>query len=237
MNEDVKNMVNRLAMHPVAAMRNGAKFYHRAQMGEEIFYRQEYLWLARQLRPGTVVLDIGANIGDTTVYFAQFNEVKRVVAYEPVPYLYGMLTEVVGRSGLGGKITTRNLAISDARGYLSVPDRTAGTGFSIRGNAAGAGKRVRKITLADALKGLRNVAIKCDCEGEEQYLFGNADLRNVYAVMLEWHGAEAREAAAKALRMHGFDVRVENKWQGGAGSQSGYMHAAKAGRRPGKRTM
>lgn len=224
-NDDVKNMINRLALHPLAAIKNGAKFYHRAQMGEEIFYRQEYHWLASALRPGSVVIDIGANIGDTTIYFAQFNEARKVIAYEPVPYLYKMLLEVAERSGLRGKIKPCNIAISDKRGHMNISDSAAGTGFNIRKDAASAGRRVRKITLSDALRNLRNVAIKCDCEGEEQYIFSGANLKNVYAIMLEWHGAEARDSVASALKGKGFDVKIQGKQSGGG--QSGYIHATK----------
>ena len=49
----------------------------------EIFRDQVYIWLYDRIRGNSLVLDIGANMGDTAIYFAMHPNTKRVWSYEP----------------------------------------------------------------------------------------------------------------------------------------------------------
>src|SRR5271157_4477588 len=101
-------------LHPNQAIDRYKLLLKRSANASEIFYRQPYHWLAEQLKPGTTVIDIGANIGDTAIYFAQFNEVRKVIAYEPLPYLYGLMLENLRCCQIGKKVVPKNEAVSDA---------------------------------------------------------------------------------------------------------------------------
>jgi hypothetical protein len=69
------------------------------------------------------------------------------------------------------------------------------------------GREVEAITLYDALRGLRNVAIKSDCEGAEEFFFDDADLSHVYAIQLEYHngcGKKVKDTLeGKGFKVHG----------------------------------
>lgn len=189
----------------------------RAQKGsrsDEIFWQQEYAWLASRLKPDTIILDLGACIGDTPIYFAQFREVKKVIAIEPAIQSYKKMLEYLKACPLKGKINPLNAAVGSKEGTIflneSIPDST---GSSIKSMLKADGKPVKVMTLNSLLEGLRNVAIKCDIEGEEETLFDNANLSNVYALMVEWHNPQARDAVVKRLTDLGFmtETIMENE--------------------------
>lgn len=173
----------------------------------EIFVEQPYHWLAMKLKPDTVLFDFGANIGGSSIYFAQFREVRKVMAYEPFPYTYAQMLGYLKRCPLSERIESHNEAIdSERHSFRASISEIPSNATPIEGMRARDGKRVQAITLNDAIGRYRNVAIKCDIEGGEGRIFANADLSEVYAIMLEWHGKGAQEGATKALSASGFKM-------------------------------
>ena len=53
----------------------------------ENFIENQYDWLDPKDKK---VVDIGANIGDTAVYFSKVKKAKKVMAFEPYPYSYNL---------------------------------------------------------------------------------------------------------------------------------------------------
>lgn len=216
--------------HPRAALLRYKLLLQQIDRDNEVFYRQEYHWLAQRLRKGTTVLDIGANIGNTAIYFAQFNEVRRVVAYEPAPYTYRLMLSKLSGCAVAGKIETRMEGIAGREGSMRIPDSYMDTrDCGLEDLQAEQGKAVRVVTLGQALKGLRNVAIKCDAEGAEETLFDGADLSEVYVVIVEWHGTKAKSGAAAALAKAGFRTRVQWMCDGPKEGGTGFLYAEKRG--------
>ena len=58
-------------------MRQKVKLYGHL---DEVFMKQAYKWLYDRIVKDTVLIDIGAMIGDTSVYFAMNPNVKKVIA-------------------------------------------------------------------------------------------------------------------------------------------------------------
>lgn len=228
--KEVKNSLVFAIAHPKQALQEALKLVNLGAVADETFFRQTYRWLVDQLRPGTTLIDIGANVGDTAIYFAQFREVNRVIAYEPAPRSYRLMRENVRRSGLAGKITLRNAAMSGSNGHVRIADNTDSLYFNIDRHTAGKGRNVKVVTLGNAVEGLKNVAVKCDCEGGEARIF-DTDLVDVYAIMVEWHGPEARGSVFKALDGRGFRVSSEttNRRDRVYGSV-GYIRARRGGK-------
>ena len=73
--------------------------------------KPEYHWLYDRIRPGTTLLDIGAYIGDTALYFANNSNVKRILSYEPIPAFYNEARKSIAQNPYRGKITISNLAV------------------------------------------------------------------------------------------------------------------------------
>ncbi len=56
----------------------------------ENFIENQYEWLDAKNK---VVVDIGANIGDTAIYFSKIKKARKVIAFEPYPYSYKLAEE------------------------------------------------------------------------------------------------------------------------------------------------
>ncbi|NKB78737.1 FkbM family methyltransferase [Ochrobactrum daejeonense] len=65
---------------------------------------------------GDVVLDIGANVGNHTLYLAGIGG-ARVMAYEPNPHLADAIRRSVQLSGLGNAVTVRNIGLGKVAGH------------------------------------------------------------------------------------------------------------------------
>jgi FkbM family methyltransferase len=123
--------------------------------------------VAPQLVPGGVCLDVGANIGNHAVFFA--DHFSEVLAFEPNPRTFALLQF---NAGLRGNIRCFNLGLSDAdaRARLSVP--TENVGMATLHAAAGLGGaqvdcELRRLDGLDVLAQRRVAMVKIDVEGHE----------------------------------------------------------------------
>ncbi len=195
-------------------------FYGRLYgMMNEIFFEQPYRWLYENIKPDTIVIDIGSYIGDTPTYFALHPNTKKVLAYEPNPGAFKLLKK---NTKPNHKIEGANVGVS---GISAQPhSKITTTKFNgIAGKQADQNwaEAVPVIAINEILKGKNKVVIKCDCEGEEYKIFNtNTNLSNVYAIMIEYHRG-LKEIPA-ILKAKGF--RVEHQMYKGS-SYQGYIMA------------
>jgi len=223
---DLRNIMAdpKVAIAMVLNMRIRAQKY---TLLHEIFIHQPYHWLASRLKPNTTLIDIGANIGDTAIFFSMFPTAKRVIAYEPIPRVYAEAKENIRLSPYKSKIELKNLALSDTKkkipvgsGYLGTPQTNID---EIKPRKAG--QSISCITLNEALKGLSRIAIKCDCESSEHRIFtSKADLSDVYAIQIEYHFGFQEIPAV--LQSKGFKVKIKRQQDKQMGS-IGYIYAWK----------
>ncbi len=68
---------------------------------------------------GTTLLEIGANIGTHTVYFALTGTFGRIIAVEPDPRNFELLEENVRQNGLSDVVTRMACAVSDVAGDIA----------------------------------------------------------------------------------------------------------------------
>lgn len=68
---------------------------------------------------GTVLLEIGANIGTHTVYFGLTGAFSRLVAVEPDPRNFELLEKNVMQNGFGDRVSRQACAASDAKGTIA----------------------------------------------------------------------------------------------------------------------
>lgn len=73
----------------------------------ETFYEKDILdeWFLPHRKEMRVVYDIGANIGNHTVYFAHHASAARIFSFEPVPANYRMLVKNIENNRLDGQVT------------------------------------------------------------------------------------------------------------------------------------
>ena len=194
--EDIKLLIKnpKIGLNTIANARQKVKFYNHLS---EIMFNQPYYWLYSQAKPHTILIDIGAFIGDTTVYFAMNPNIDKVIAYEPHPDTFRILSENVKSmpEPVSSKIILKNVAITDKEGHVTNNMKEiTGTNKTVKSKNG-----IRSKILKKELQGFNNIIIKSDCEGGEYQIFKNIeDLKNVYAIQMEYHkGYSALEEVLK----------------------------------------
>lgn len=163
--------------HVTFVEREGRKFYflfgsaddHLCKVIEETgnFYEHPMLdALARLLRKGDTVLDVGANVGTHTVYFAGLLGC-RVVAFEPVAGSVELLRENVRLNGLESQVQVETVALGERAGHAEVAVENESNSGATRLRTADEGA-LEVQALDDRLDALAPVRVmKIDVEGME----------------------------------------------------------------------
>lgn len=175
----------------------------------EVFINDDYRF---QTNNKAVVIDVGANIGITSMYFSKCNYVDRIYAFEPVENTYLQAkynfelnskihkVEWIKNIGLGNdkrkesflfnKNTKGNTGI---RGVLSESYANDTNAEKVQVQICDASAEIREI-----VKNIENeeVILKMDCEGAEYEIMENifkTDVINLIdVILLEWHDKGSR---------------------------------------------
>ncbi|MEM4746610.1 MAG: FkbM family methyltransferase [Metallosphaera sp.] len=186
-----------------------------------VFEREDYKWLKPE---GKVVLDIGASIGDSAIWFAEHGA-KYVIGLEPYPYVYSLALENVK----GYKnIVMLNMAYGKP-GEIEVTTEPTYSGTPLR---PGKGKKIKVVDLPTLVEmfNLENAVLKMDCEGCEDNLFH--DLEGIFAftrIQIEYHHQNYVDLAG-LFNSIGYEVTVTEPrevWNERAGEKMwlGYIYA------------
>ena len=177
-------------MGPIAAIR----YLHRVWKARRRDERDEIAALRHWVRPGDVVLDLGAHKGSYLFWLQRsVGPTGRVLAFEPQPFLAGYLREVVKTFGWR-HVEVRNEGVSERAGTLTLvfPEGSGAVspGASFE-RAAGTGGREVPIPVTSLDREFPEGSkapsfIKCDVEGHELAVFrgGAAMLRRARPVLL-----------------------------------------------------
>jgi FkbM family methyltransferase len=155
---------------------------------KEQFIDEQYSWLNVKNR---VVIDIGANIGDSAIYFA-LKGAKHVYAFEPYPYSYGLAIRNIRLNGLEDKVTLLNEGCGRKKGKIKIDTSYKNLGGTDLKNFKN-GTNIIITTLGKLVKrfGITEEAVlKIDCEGcEYGVLLGaqDSDLRRFKQIQIEYH--------------------------------------------------
>ncbi len=130
----------------------------------------EYDAFRRDVEPGDVVFDVGANLGAYTLLFAQWVGARgRVFAFEPAPEPFHGLTRLLDANDLTSRVTAINAAVSAADGVATfAADGVDGASRIV--SAAAAGTLTVPTVTIDTVCCRENVLprlIKIDAEGAE----------------------------------------------------------------------
>ena len=161
---------------------------------DEVFLEQIY---AASLDPlpsdgaPMVLVDLGANIGLSTVYLARRMNLTRIVAVEPCPGNFRMLVEntLENTQGLAGCCTVVQAFAGAERGFANLVDAGFGAWGMRMGAASTWGTPVLPLAeIVPDAPGAR-VLLKCDIEGSERHLFRSLrDWENIVDfIILELH--------------------------------------------------
>ena len=142
---------------------------------------------------GKIVLDLGANIADSCIYFA-LRGAERVIGVEPLLKNYEMAEENINLNNYSNKITVILAGCSVQNGSVNIDaDLEKGIGRQIRGGA-NRGGAVPLLTLEQILQqnnvGEGETVLKMDCEGCEYDVILSASddlLRRFSNILIEYH--------------------------------------------------
>lgn len=162
---------------------------------------EEMRFLLLALRPGDLLVDVGANVGLHTLLAASCG--ADVVALEPLPAARAMLERNVERNGAAGLVTVLAAGAASARGELTFTDGPSCLNHVVRaGEAPGVPVRTVPVVPLDEVvpSGRPVVMLKIDVEGfEAEVLRGAARLLAdpaLRAVIVETQGYDARYGRA-----------------------------------------
>lgn len=190
----------------VAGMKFIMPFPHGTYELEEIFINNMY---GEPCCKNAVIVDVGAFIGDSAVFFAN-RGAKLIVAFEPVPILFDFLKRNLTLNGFEKVIRARNEAVSDVSGTFNIGYIPTRPGSSSENPVEQAlFFEVPSIPLSEVITDLGWVDIlKIDCEGCEhralQSAAKNGSLKRVGMILMEVHN-EVR-SLIELLKREGFKI-------------------------------
>jgi FkbM family methyltransferase len=191
-----------------------------ASIAETFSTTHQYIEFAG-LREGSVVIDLGAYSGLSSIIFRQeCGDSGRVVSVEAdgqninaIRQNFALYKEATGRNIdlVEGAVWIHSNGIS-----FSSEGSAGSSATDIVGNRMGAAKLVRSFTLNDIAK-LHNLEkvdfIKCDIEGAEEVIFGDAEFFSRFRpkIIVEIHpvnGVLTTEAVRQALAPYGYECKL-----------------------------
>ena len=178
---------------------------------EEIFRNRLYEFPAS--RPNPLILDCGANIGLSCLFFKELYPASRIIAFEPDPAVFAALEGNIGARGFSG-IELHNRAVWVREEPVSFWSEGAYGGRIAKPCDEQGLVQVSSVRLKDYLGGEVDF-LKLDIEGAEVEVVADcADvLCNVERMFVEYHsfaGEEQRlDALLGMLRTAGFRYHVK----------------------------
>lgn len=163
---------------------------------------------------GKTVIDVGANIADSCIYFVSHGA-KRVVGIEPLIENYELAEQNVRLNNFSNRISIVLAGCGAGSGCVNIDvDKRSGVGWQLS-NSSYQGETIPLLTLEQILQqnnvGEDEAALKLDCEGcEYDVVLSSSDnvLRRFSNILIEYHYGynDIREKLEKS----NFDVSLVN---------------------------
>ncbi len=183
------------------------------------------------------VIDIGANIGDSSIYFITKNA-KKVIAIEPFEKNYLSLKENIGINNLTEKIIPIQAFCSGNETFVEISKNEKGGGSTnyVRKSEKDVVK-ISTISISNILEKYKmkeNIVLKIDCEGCEYDLISNTPneiLNQIDEIFIEYHMGYLD--IVKKLKECRFEIKLEKPlfyWVPHLSPRTrfvGYIHAKK----------
>jgi len=217
----------------------GSKFhafsYHTLNyLIREIFVNDEYKFKSSKSSP--VIIDCGANIGMSVLYFKRCFPHSTIIAFEPNPTTFDLLQKNIISYELSN-ITLHNLALSNSTGTIPFhfnDDKGTLTG-SLQSNRGGEKIiEVQCAKLSDLLSEIDVVdLIKMDVEGAEQNivedLMQSGAIQKVKELIIEFHHNILGEKNSfshfiKMFEQAGFDYSIRTNFSSLGAMQDIVLH-------------
>jgi FkbM family methyltransferase len=158
--------------------------------GSGTFYESDVLGrLRRYVSAADIVIDVGANLGNHTVFFAAVMKARAVVSFEANPKTFEALSETIRVNGLSN-VGARNQAVSNHAGRVRIHTEHAPDSLNLAYVTPSANGAIVAVRLDDVSCDGKVTLIKVDVEGHEfEVLAGAAQLlqRDRPVLCIEMH--------------------------------------------------
>ena len=179
---------------------------------DQLFVRKEYAALCEYLNNPRFILDLGANVGFASAYFASRYPDARVLAVEPDPANFELCCQNL--KPYGERVTVVQGAVWPCSTWLSLCYE-AGDGWATQVRLPDSGTdglvQGRDMNTLLAMAGTEFAdLVKIDIEGSEAEVFAsntNAWLPRVRHICIELHSDKCREVFFRALREFDYQLR------------------------------
>ncbi|MBF8282059.1 MAG: FkbM family methyltransferase [Anaerolineales bacterium] len=195
--------------HTVVELRSGLRIFLSGHAHDLItifliFVREDY----GQIQPGSIVIDIGANIGVFGLYAAH-HQARRVYAYEPNTQSYQWLLRNIAENHLDQVILPHQLAVSRKAGeVVRFPTQASPYNAILTGETTADCELVTTTDLSSILgdHGLESVdLLKLDCEGAEHDIILHTSevvWRRIHNLRMEYHHGQPDPLMAALQARH-----------------------------------
>lgn len=141
---------------------------------EQTFYEETLLEKARSLNLEGVYVDIGANIGNHSIFFNRFCNSTKVYSFEIDESIFAILKKNMELNCLQDSYYLGEIGILDRKGFVDLSDTNhLNAGMTKIVNVEGSQREVD--TLDNVMRGVDNIAlIKMDVEGFELQIIQGA---------------------------------------------------------------
>jgi len=175
----------------------------------EIFFKEIYALPGPQTGPIKTVVDLGANVGLSALYFLQQYPNAQVICVEPEASNFKMLSKNLQPEIATGKVKALQVAAMAQDGFVSF--ESANAKYNSRVVQGGFENNIPSVSIPTLMERFEIDHIdllKVDVEGAEKYIFsGNIDwLQKVDDVIIELHSDEDRAVCMRAFKQHNFVV-------------------------------
>ncbi|WP_324671908.1 FkbM family methyltransferase [Hymenobacter sp. GOD-10R] len=208
-----KKDVSDSLLYGVEIKRNNTFWF--VQNVEEVFVDEVYKFETETTSP--VILDCGANIGLSVIYFKRMFPNARITAFEPDSNIYNVCKNNISAFKFTD-INLVNAAVWKSNGVLTFQaDNSLGGKIIDAGNEANNIRQVKAVRLKDYLKEKIDF-LKIDIEGaEDEVLFDCKDsLSLVQNLFIEYHSSSAKPQLLQDLldvvSKAGFRYHIKSAW-------------------------
>jgi FkbM family methyltransferase len=187
----------------------------------EIFVRRDYDFISSQK---SILIDIGANVGITSLFFSRFDFVEKIYAFEPVKDTFDQAKYNFSLNEAIHKITNiKNIGLGkNSRKETFLFDKYSKGNTGMRGTSSPSYANNNNVTerevqieeasieigyIIKANPG-KKIVVKMDCEGGEheilEHMYQTGIINKIDVLLLEWHD-KGSQVIESQLIDSGFD--------------------------------
>jgi FkbM family methyltransferase len=193
----------------------------------EVFVGQPYNVSVADAR---TIVDLGANVGYSALYFAIHHPQAAIYAFEPHPAHFSRAEELIEANALADRVRLIQAAASTSDGEVRLSDN--GTCSKVVGDGSRTTFSVPAVDLFSWCQTIGKIdLLKIDIEGGEYLFLGDPRFRDLDCanIVMEWHSTPTRDDGAgwciAALKAAGYTPTAKPVEKNQSGS--GIIHAVR----------